>query len=82
VSAPTESGGTGGSDVVKADGSGATGFDSHIAPTAIGSGVLTIPAGCDRAKLDALAAELGAERRAFGLGDRAAIELNRRSCSR
>jgi short subunit dehydrogenase-like uncharacterized protein len=49
---------------------GATGFvGGHIARTAAGSGVPTILAGRDRAILDPLAAELGAERRAFSLGD-------------
>ena len=54
---------------------GATGFvGGHIARTAAGSGLPTILAGRDPAKLDPLAAELGAERRAFGLADPGAIE--------
>ena len=54
---------------------GATGFvGGHIARTAVGSGLPIILAGRDRAKLDPLAAELGAERRAFGLADARAIE--------
>ena len=54
---------------------GATGFvGGHIARAAIASGVPTILAGRDRLKLDRLAAELGAERRAFGLAEPAAIE--------
>jgi short subunit dehydrogenase-like uncharacterized protein len=49
---------------------GATGFvGGHIARTAAGSGLPTILAGRDPAKLDPLAAELGVERRAFGLAD-------------
>ena len=54
---------------------GATGFvGGHIARAAIGSGVPTILAGRDRAKLDPVAADLGAERRAFGLADAGAIQ--------
>ena len=54
---------------------GATGFvGGHIARTAIGSGVPTILAARDRAKLDPIAAELGAERRVFGLAEASAIE--------
>ena len=54
---------------------GATGFvGGHIARTAAGSGLPTILAGRDPAKLDPLAAELGVERRAFGLADPGAIE--------
>ncbi len=54
---------------------GATGFvGGHIARAAIGSGVPTILAGRDRAKLDPIAADLGAERRAFGLADAGAIQ--------
>ncbi|MGC9957756.1 saccharopine dehydrogenase family protein [Roseiarcus sp.] len=49
---------------------GATGFvGGHIARTAAGSGLPTILAGRDPAKLDSLAAALGVERRAFGLAD-------------
>ena len=54
---------------------GATGFvGGHIVRTAAGSGLPTILAGRDAGKLDPLAAELGAERRAFGLADPGAIE--------
>jgi short subunit dehydrogenase-like uncharacterized protein len=54
---------------------GATGFlGGHIARTAVGSGLPIILAGRDRARLDPLAAELGAERRVFGLADGRAIE--------
>ena len=54
---------------------GATGFvGGHIVRTAVGSGLPTILAGRDPAKLDPLAAELGVERRAFGLADAGAIE--------
>ena len=54
---------------------GATGFvGGHIVRTAVGSGLPTILAGRDAGKLDPLAAELGAERRAFGLADPSAIE--------
>ncbi len=54
---------------------GATGFvGGHIARTAVGSGLPTVLAGRDRSKLDPLAAELGAERRAFGLADASVIE--------
>jgi len=53
---------------------GATGFvGGHIARTAVRSGLPIILAGRDRAKLDSLAAELGTERRAFGLADASAI---------
>src|ERR1700734_3441461 len=49
---------------------GATGFvGGHIARTAAGSGLPTILAGRDPAKLDSLAADLGVERRAFDLAD-------------
>ena len=49
---------------------GATGFvGGHIARTAAGSGLPTILAGRDPARLDSLAAEIGVERRAFGLAD-------------
>jgi short subunit dehydrogenase-like uncharacterized protein len=54
---------------------GATGFvGGHIARTAVSSGLPTILAGRDPAKLDRIAAELGADRRAFGLADARAIE--------
>jgi short subunit dehydrogenase-like uncharacterized protein len=53
---------------------GATGFvGGHIARTAVRSGFPIILAGRDPAKLDSLAAELGAERRAFDLADASAI---------
>jgi short subunit dehydrogenase-like uncharacterized protein len=53
---------------------GAAGFvGGHIARPAVGSGLPTILAGRDPAKLDPLA-ELGVERRAFGLADPGAIE--------
>jgi short subunit dehydrogenase-like uncharacterized protein len=49
---------------------GATGFvGEHIARTAVGSGLPTILAGRDAAKLELIAADVGAERRAFGLAD-------------
>ena len=52
---------------------GATGFlGEHIARTAVGSGLPTILAGRDTAKLDRIAADLGTSCRAFGLGDAAA----------
>jgi short subunit dehydrogenase-like uncharacterized protein len=54
---------------------GATGFvGGYIARTAVRSGLPTILAGRDPVKLDPLAAELGAERRAFGLANPAAID--------
>ena len=47
---------------------GATGFvGGHIARTAVGSGLPTILAGRDAARLELMAADLGVERRAFGL---------------
>ena len=53
---------------------GATGFvGATIARRAVGSGVPTILAGRNGAKLERLAGELGAERRAFGLGDADAV---------
>jgi hypothetical protein len=53
---------------------GATGFvGGHIARTAVGAGLPTIVAGRDAAKVELVAAELGAERRAFGLTDAGAI---------
>ncbi len=52
---------------------GATGFvGEHIARAAVGSGIPTILAGRDAAKLALMAAEIGAERRAFGVADAAA----------
>jgi short subunit dehydrogenase-like uncharacterized protein len=54
---------------------GATGFvGGHIARTAVGSGVPTILAARDAAKLERIAAGLGAERRAFRLADPVAVE--------
>ena len=55
---------------------GATGFvGGHIARTATGSGLPTILAGRDPAKLDPLAAELGVERRDFDLATARALRL-------
>jgi short subunit dehydrogenase-like uncharacterized protein len=52
---------------------GATGFvGEHIARTAVGAGLPIILAGRDAAKLELIAAEVRAERRAFGLADAAA----------
>lgn len=54
---------------------GANGFvGEHVARVAVTSGVPTILAARDPAKLDPIAAALGAERRGFGLADAKAVD--------